>query len=51
MTPRTAFLITTVIGVLWACYGIFQPTWMELGTGTVIAAVGVMGYEFCRFER
>ena len=46
MSPKTAFLITAMIGVFYAAYGFFQPTWTELGVGTAIASVGVMGYEF-----
>ena len=49
MTPKTGFLITTVIGAVWAVYGLFS-SWAELGVGAVIAGVGVIGHEFFRYE-
>jgi len=49
VSPKTAFLITTAIGVLYAIYGFFQPTWTELGIGSAIAGVGVIGHEFFRY--
>ena len=51
MSPRTAFAITGILGALWACYGVFTPTWTEWCVGTIIAAVGVMGYEYCGYQR
>ena len=51
MSPKTAFLVTIIIGVVWFCYGIFQPTWTELGVGAAIAGVGVIGHEFFRYDQ
>jgi len=45
MSVRAGFIGTTAIGVLWAFYGIFQPTSVEFVVGTVIAAVGVIGFD------
>jgi hypothetical protein len=42
MSPRTAFAITGILGALWACYGVFTPTWTEWCVGTIIAAVGAV---------
>ena len=46
----SGFTATTILGVLWACYGLFQPTWMELGVGAAIAGVGIIGREFVRTD-
>ena len=50
MKPHTAFTLTTAIGVLYAIYGFFQPTWMEMGVGAAIAGAGIIGREFFRTD-
>ena len=50
MNPKYAFHLTTVIGILYACYGLLEPAdWVPFGVGVSVACVGVIGADLLRW--
>ena len=50
MNPKYAFHLTTVIGILYACYGLLEPAdWIPFAVGVSVACVGVIGADLLRW--
>ena len=45
----SGFTATTILGVLWACYGL-TTSLTNFGIGVAFAGVGIIGREFARYQ-
>lgn len=43
MTVRVAFIITAILGAIYAAAGLFAPTATDFVVGTLVAMVGWIG--------